>query len=125
VEPDQMCRATPDEVANETVAAIENPGVLGDGEGNPSHEFIGVGARQVAPAGLPIEPVEFDVGECELDCERLRQRRLSRSRRAGDGNPHRSAGPAQGLGNSDNAWMTASGASCGRKWPATGTTRRW
>src|SRR5206468_2423398 len=107
VEPDQMCRAAPDEVANETVTAIENPGVGSNGDGNPSKEFIRVGARQVAPASLPIQRVEFDVGERELGCERVRQRRFSRSRRPDDGNPKGSAGPAQGLGNSDNASMTA------------------
>jgi hypothetical protein len=124
VEPDQMCRAAPDEVANDTVTAIENPGIGCNGDGNPLNEFIRVGARQIAPASLPIQRIEFDVGERELGCERLRQRRFSRSRRADDGNPKGSADPAQGLGNSDNASMTAPGASCGRKCPATGTTRR-
>jgi hypothetical protein len=120
----QMRCPAPDKVANQTVTSIENPGVDSDGEGNPSNEFIRVGSRQVAPAGPPIQRVEFDVGEGELGCEHLGQRRFSRPRRADDSNPHGSAGPAQGLGSSDNASMTAAGASCGRKCPATGTTRR-
>ena len=117
--------AAPDEVADESVTAIENPGVGSNGETNPSNEFIRVGSRQVAPARLPVERVEFDVGERELGCERLRQDRLSRSRRADDSDPYGCAGQAQGLGSSDNASMTAAGASCGRKCPAMGTTRRW
>ena len=141
IEPDQMCRPAPDEVANEAIISIDHPGIDSNRVGDPSIEFIGVGACQVAPAGLPINGVEFDIGEYKLGCERLGEGRLSRARCADDSDPlvsaacvNRSYVPggssdlrrcrAQGWCNSDKASITALGASCGRKWPATGTMRR-
>jgi hypothetical protein len=79
--------AAPDEVADKAIISVDDPAIGGNREGHPPHEFIGVGAGQVAPARLPIDRVEFDARKRQEPGERLRQGRLSRTRCADDGDP--------------------------------------
>jgi hypothetical protein len=71
--------AVPDNVSHGSVISVYDPRFGFDRFANAADEFLRVVARQIAPVGLPIDGVEFDVGRAQWASESARGHRLTGS----------------------------------------------